>query len=125
MLIGTAKPDWSSRFASVLWTLTWDHDVQCRVRWSVNNGTHFTTLSETSTLKTFPLRGSVAKVLSTVCPSRKVRLSAVRNCRTIGSGNCPDDDCEEVSRSPGTATSPSTHERSRSSFISNRLSFVR
>src|SRR5580704_2702517 len=50
---------------------------------------HFTILSDTSALKTFPLRGSVANELSTVWPSRSVRLNSDLNCRKIGSGNCP------------------------------------
>jgi hypothetical protein len=65
----------------------------------------------TSTLNTSPLSGSVARVLSTVCPSRKSRLRSDRNCRITGSGNCPDEGCEELF-STGTDTSPSTHNRS-------------
>src|SRR5437899_2753029 len=57
--------------------------------------------SDTSTLKTFPLRGSVANELSTVWPSRSVRLNSDRNCRTIGSGNWPDV-CEVAPGSTGT-----------------------
>src|ERR1700722_8113661 len=85
---------------------------------------HFTMLSDTSALKTFPLRGSVANELSTVWPSRSVRLNSDLNCRKIGSGNCPDD-CRAVPGSTATATLPSTHDRSRLSLMSNLLSFVR
>jgi hypothetical protein len=40
---------------------------------------YFNRLSPTSTLNTFPVKGSVANVLSTVCPSRKSRLRSDRN----------------------------------------------
>src|SRR5258708_3315335 len=85
---------------------------------------YFRRVSATSTLNTPPLKGSVAKVLSTVCPSRNSRLRSDRNCRITGSGNCPDGICEELF-STGTDTTPSTHDRSRLSLSSKLPSCVR
>jgi hypothetical protein len=59
--------------------------VQTNTSSDSQNTRHFTMLSDTSALKTFPLRGSVANELSTVWPSRSVRLNSDLNCRKIGS----------------------------------------